>query len=459
MANKRIDVEIGVKNKIAAGLKSVTASLKRFGSMAGGIMKGVAVASLAVGAAIVALGIKAVKAFAESEVAEKTLIDAMTAHGDSVDDLLPKYKQLASAIQDETGIEDESTLVTIAKLRTIGVANDKMDAAIKLTLALGKAGMKEKAALMTAADAMNGNLDKLSAYIPKLEKAKTKAEKLALVNDLMTRGYKQLQGELDTTAGRWGEFKTRIGDVLEKIGETLIGGSNLKEMLKVISDKIKSFGESPAFDAFLGKVKNSIETITQLISVLAAGDVASKMQALASVGEIIKLGMISGAQQAANLMYNGLQAAWDMFHGKAMEGFKTYAKMLVNPVFAMQKYGEWAGKASVGGEKAAKNLFDVKGTDAKLEQAIASLKDQLKAAPVNMAMFDATKAKPVSTISNMSSIGPQVGGISDSTSMLSTGDLFSMMQTGSDSKATMVSEQQKTNEKLDKLIELSGGVE
>lgn len=459
MAKKRIDVEIGIKNKIAAGLKAVSASLKRFGAAAAGIMKGVAVASVALGAAIVTLGIKAVKAFAVQETAEKALIEAMLAHGDAVDELLPKYKQLASQIQDETGIADESTLATIAKLRTIGVANDKMEQAIKLTLALGKAGMREKTALRAAADAMNGNTTQLTTYIPELRQAKTEAEKLAIVNDLMARGYQQLEGELDTNAGRWNELKGRIGDVLEKIGQTLTGGSNLKEMLKIISDKIKTFGESPAFDAFLDKVKNSIETITQLINVLAAGDVASRMQALASIGEIIKLGLISGAQKAANIIYAGLQAAWGKFHQKAMDGFRTYAKMLVNPVYAMQKYGEWAGKASVGGEKAVKNLFDVEGTNAKLEQAISSLQEQLKSAPVNAGMFQPIETKIKPAVTSMPSMGPQVSGITESTSMLSTGDLFTMMQTGADSKATMVSEQQKTNEKLDKLIELTGGVE
>jgi len=259
MAKKQIDIEIGIKNKIAAGLKSVKAALKKFGSVAGGIMKGVAVASVAIGTAIVALGVKAVKAFAESEVAEKALIEAMTAHGDSVDDLLPKYKQLASVIQDETGIEDESTLATIAKLRTIGVANDKMETAIKLTLALGKAGMREKAALRAAADAMQGNTSQLATYIPELRQAKTEAEKLAIVNDLMTRGYSQLKGELDTTAGRWAEFKTRIGDVLEKIGGAISGGSTLKDMIAAISARIKSFGDSPRFDAFLEKVKAATE--------------------------------------------------------------------------------------------------------------------------------------------------------------------------------------------------------
>jgi len=181
------------------------------------------------------------------------------------------------------------------------------------------------------------------------------------------------------------------------------------------------------------------------------------MQALSSIGDIIKLGFISGAQQAANLMYRGLQAAWGMFHDKAVAGFKTYAKMLVNPIFAAQYVGKKAGEMSAGGEKSVQNLFDVEGTSAKLEDAIASLKDQLKSAPINVAMA-AMPPLPKIGLGNMSSSGPQVGGISGSSSMLSTGDLFSMMQTGSGAKDTMVSEQQRTNDKLDELIEVSGGV-
>jgi len=463
MAKKRIDVEIGVKNKIAAGLKSVKAALKRFGQTAGSIMKGVAVASVAVGTAIVALGVKAVKAFAVQEMAEKSLIEAMVAHGDAVDQLLPKYKELASRIQDETGIADESTLATIAKLRTIGVANDKMDTAIKLTLALGKAGMREKTALRAAADAMNGNTTQLTTYIPELRNAKTEAEKLAIVNDLMARGYKQLTGELDTNTGRWNELKGRIGDVLEKIGGAVSGGSTLKDTIAALAGRIKSFGESPRFDAFLEKVKSASEMVMGFFKVIAGGGGVARA-AIVSLGDVIQLSLISGAQQAANLMYSGLQAAWGMFHDKAMNGFATYAKMLGSPKFAAQKLGEWMGKGSAGAEQGVKTLFDTEGTSQRRNDAIDRLGELIKGINIEAKMPSTTTvggATPGASVikTGIGVTGPQGGGISESTSMLSAGDLFTMMQTGSDSKATMVSEQQKTNEKLDELIRISGGVE
>jgi len=139
------------------------------------------------------------------------------------------------------------------------------------------------------------------------------------------------------------------------------------------------------------------------------------------------------------------------FHDKAMNGFQGYAKMLINPVYAMQKYGEWAGKASAGGEKVAKNLFDVEGTNKRRQVAISRLGESVKG-------FKIEAKAPIVTMPKMDT--PLIaGGKTDTTSMLSAGDLFSMMQTGSDSKATMVSEQQKTNEKLDELIDLTGGVE
>ena len=214
---------------MAAGLKSAKAAMMRFGKSAGRILKGVAVATVALGTAIVALGVKSLKSFAVQEAAERSLVEAMKAHGDAVDELLPKHKALASAIQDETGAADESTLALMAKLRTLGVTNDEMEKAVKLTMALSKVGMREKTAFRAAADAINGNTTTLTTYIPELRQAKTDTEKMAIVTDMAKRGYEQLSGELDTNSGRWNEMKGRIGDVLEKIGKAVSGGKTLKK--------------------------------------------------------------------------------------------------------------------------------------------------------------------------------------------------------------------------------------
>jgi hypothetical protein len=451
MAKKQVNVFIGAKNKMANGLRSATKSLRKFGRSAGKLMKNVAKGVAVVGVAVLALSVKMVKAWSIQESAEKSLSEALLAQGDSVDTLMVKYKKLASAIQDETGVGDESTLALIAKLRTIGVTNAKMEDAVKLTMALSKAGMREKTAFRAAADAMNGNTTALTTYIPELRQATTQAEKMAVVNSLAVRGYKQLSGELDTNAGRWTELKGRIGDVFERIGKVISGGLDLKNTMAKLSDKIKAFGSSPKFDAFLGRLQNGIQHAKDLIKVLASGG-DKKDAAIRGIGEIIKLSFISGAQTAVNVLAKGMSAAWGIMSDKMSAGVKDYAKMLRNPLYAAKRLGGMAGAASVKGGEIAGNLIDTKQTKADLARAIsdlANIKPKFDNMPTDI--FRPTVKR---TEGNKSSVTGGVAGdgaMSGSTSMLGVGELFTMMQTGQ-AKATELGELQKQNTTLEKIL-------
>lgn len=463
MAKKQVNVFIGAKNKMASGLRSATKSLRKFGRSAGKIMKSVGKGIAVVGAAVAFLSVKMVKAWSIQESAEKSLSEALKAQGDDVDSLMESYKKLASAIQDETGVGDESTLALIAKLRTIGVTNDKMEQAVKLTMALAKAGMREKTAFRAAADAMNGNTTALTTYIPELRQAKTEQEKMNIVNDLAKRGYEQLAGELDTNAGRWTEFKGRLGDVFEQIGKVISGGLDLKETLARLSDKIKTFGASPKFEAFLDKLKTGIEDVKNLISILASGG-EKRTAVLKGLGDVIKLSFISGAQHAVNIVAKGLAAAWGIMERKMASGVKDYFRMLRNPIYAAKRIGEIAGKASVKGGEIAKDLIDVKGTKAELAKALAHLGKIAESNKIG-AQSSAPSAPTVKTsigANSMTTGGASggIGAVSSATSMLGASELFTMMQTGQ-ARVTELGELQKQNTTLSEILTeiKDGGIE
>ena len=510
MGRKKVDVDIGVKNKMASGMKSVKAAMKRFGRSAGRILKGVGLAAVGVGAAIFAMGVKAVKAFSVQEMAEKSLREAMLAQGDAVDEIIPKHKALAAAIQNETGAGDESTIALMAKLRTLGVSNAEMGKAVKLTMALSKVGMREKTAFRAAADAMNGNTTALTTYIPELRQATTQTEKMAVVNNMAARGYAQLTGELDTNAGRWGELKGRIGDVLEKIGKAISGGLNLKDTLKKLSDKILRFGESPAFNAFMVRVKNAATDIRELIKAMTIGTSADRLQAVQSMTRIIKAAFWVAGEKIAAILKKAAPEIGRLI-GSAMKETKWgqyWARKGAKSVAKEQVYGQMARESNTPiGAFGLSMLFDKKKKDeynkrvdemtdllmqqAKDGAALGVSTAGLTAAQIELknAIADVHKKKPLpdpyrnmeigSSLLIESLRGPEQFGplrknapkgwkpsksagpsVSADTNMLSVSDLFTMMQTGAGAKReTELSVLQAISGTLEKIEAKTGGVE
>jgi len=275
-----VDIVIQAKNKVSAGLSKAGASLKKFGDTAkrigksvGGAFKLISRGVLVLGGAVVGIATKALMAYAKQEKAEAQLGAALRANGQNADALLPKYKALASAIQDQTGVADEATLANMALLNTLGVGPDKMEEATKATIALQKAGMGEEAATRAAALAVQGNYDMLNRYIPALRETKDESEKLAIFQDLVTRGYQQQTDELKTTAGRWNELKGRVGDAWEALGEGISTSSSVGDELALLSKKVKELTANFAEWAASGGIERLIAK-TKIFVV----DFATKMQ-------------------------------------------------------------------------------------------------------------------------------------------------------------------------------------
>lgn len=493
MAKKRVDVEIGSKNKVAAGLKSANASIKRFASNVGAMLKRLAVGALALGTAVTAFGVKSVKAFMVQESAEKALAAAMRAHGDAVDELLPKHLALAKAIQDETGIADEATIAKMATLRTLGVMNSEMEAAIKLTLALGKAGMREKAAMRAAADAMNGNTTALTSYIPELRGATTQSEKLAIVNSMMTRGYGALKDELDSNAGRLMEVRGRIGDFMEGVGQAILKNASFGDILQKVSARIKELTESGKIDEWATKIVTAIKSLAgwfakvvevakQIIALrmeimwiaiavalgragIQAAHFVTGLYNIAAASVVAAGGMAKVAAAALSLKGLGMAA---VFTASAI-AIQQFAKVLWESHKATQaliksqkdlKTIEGVSKEKYG-TRHASTLRTIKekmatGTDEEKE----TIKRLFPKAYAALTGATGTPGEPAPGITTPtpSVMGP--GAISAATSMLSTGDMFSMMQAGTGAKReSELSELQEINRGIQDLIGVSGGVE
>ena len=243
MAKKEISIIVKARNAMAAGLASAGSALKRFGESAMRIGAFFAKAFLAAGTAIAGFAVKALQAFSVQEKAEKSAAAALRAYGDEIPNNLENIKRFASAIQDETGVADESTVALAGRLRMLGVNTDQLEQAAKATIALKSAGMDEAAASKAVAMAMNGEYGMLGRYLPALRSANTEAEKAQIVNDFLTRGYAQQKDELNTVAGQWGALKGRVGDAWEEIGAAIAQQGTLTEWLKKAGDAVKGLGD------------------------------------------------------------------------------------------------------------------------------------------------------------------------------------------------------------------------
>lgn len=243
MAKQEMTLVIRARNAVASGLRSVMGSIK---SLGGGILKaskwiatGVAAATAAIGA----VAAKALSSYADQERAQRALAASLTAAGDNATELVPKLQAVASAIQDETGADDDAVIAMMARLRLLGVTTDKLAEAARGTIALKSAGLEETAASKAVAMAMQGSYDMLNRYVPALRTAKDATEKARIVNELFAKGYEQQKAVLNTTSGAWMALKGRIGDAWEEIGKAIERSFGIRDALNKAGEAVKGFGE------------------------------------------------------------------------------------------------------------------------------------------------------------------------------------------------------------------------
>lgn len=239
MGKKEISITIRAKNAMAAGIARAGAALKSFGQSALRIGKAFAASFAAAGAAIGAFAAKALSAYAEQEKAERSLTAALNAYGETGAGIVPSLKEMAAAIQDETGAADESTLAGMARLKMLGVQTSKLGEAAKATIALKGLGLEEAAAQKAVAMAMQGSYEMLNRYVPALRTATSDTEKAQIVNDLFARGYEQQKDLLNTTGGAWAALRGRVGDAWEAVGKVIEQNTGLTEILQKVGDKVK----------------------------------------------------------------------------------------------------------------------------------------------------------------------------------------------------------------------------
>ena len=164
---------------------------------------------------------KAIEEAAKAEAVDVRLAQAIRNSGQSVDEVLPKLKAQASALQDVTGVGDETIKSGQALLVGLGrLRGEGLERATKATLDFSVAtGMDLDAAFKLVAKAAAGQTSALSRYGIKVDESIPKQERFnAVLGKMEEVAGGQAQARLRTYEGRVAEFHERIGDLREELG-------------------------------------------------------------------------------------------------------------------------------------------------------------------------------------------------------------------------------------------------
>lgn len=261
MADRKLNIILGIKSEMASGLASAKGALESFGTSAMNIGKTLAAGFVAGAAALTAFATKALTSYAEQEKAVSALQASFRAYGDEIEVNTAAIKAQASAISDETGVSGDALIARAAKLKMLGVETAALGEALKATVALSQYGLEEEAAVRAVANAREGNYSALEKTIPAMRSAATEAEKQVILNDFLARGYDAQKETLGTLAGQWGLLKERVGDAWTEVGAAIAQNGTLMTSMESASAAVKSFGESVNTWVTGGGIENTMSTL------------------------------------------------------------------------------------------------------------------------------------------------------------------------------------------------------
>ncbi|MBE3043178.1 hypothetical protein IMZ48_11525, partial [Candidatus Bathyarchaeota archaeon] len=249
-----------------------------------------AIGVAAVAAAIGGAAYLFIQAYSKQEHAERQLRNALIATGQEVDANSARLRQLASDLQAITTYEDEALTELMVLATQFGVSADKMEDVTKATIGLsnatgGKMGLEE--ALRAVTMAMNGEFMMLQRYVPSIRTATTEAEKMAALNDFVNKGFQMAQGEVETITGRYAQFKNRVGDLAEAMGEALVPALNwafasFDKLVVIIERNI------PAIQGWIGSLLSVAATVKDFVAPVLKWFATAVIYAFSTISVVIE---------------------------------------------------------------------------------------------------------------------------------------------------------------------------
>ena len=271
---KTVDFANKSVNRFSKGVQNARASLLKL--------------SMAIGAGIMIAqrlwqGVqKSIKAYQVQERAVNQSREIFGAYSEQL-------QKSAADIQKVTTTGDEQTIALQNQAGSMGVAINKVDeatrGAIGLAQSFEKAGLGQETALKGIALAYQGNFSQLERYIPALRAAETEAEKMAILQEEMAKGFDLATAAALDSGGQMQQLENTYGDLQEQIGELLIPtltflAGKAKEVVGEFSDFLKDIKAisnyisgiaAPIIEKFSGILDNKLfKAFKALISPITA---------------------------------------------------------------------------------------------------------------------------------------------------------------------------------------------
>jgi hypothetical protein len=261
---KDISIRVQLINAIEAGAAAVGNRLK---TMADGIRANLAQVSVAMAAlaAGVAVAIKqTVQAFMESEASSKKLESALKLRGDNVDQLLPKYKALATAIAQQTTLDDDAVVAAMALGRNMGITAGNLEKATVAAVGLSeKYGMGLEPAMELVSKAASGNTESLQRYGIMLSDTLSPQEKFAELLNQGADAFDSARGAADTTQGKLKQLAKAYGELQEDIGQAIVESGVFQEALAWVKAKIEEIRSSGALEKWAESVTSTFDAVAK----------------------------------------------------------------------------------------------------------------------------------------------------------------------------------------------------
>jgi len=223
MAQAKASIVITAEDRASYVLKEIQKSTQGFSTSISNLVRqtaGIAGVSLSFYGLYRGLS-SCVTAAMYQEKVESDLAASLKVTGDYTSQLMTKYKQFASSIQDVTTYGDEQVLSLMQYAHSLGVSSDKIEQTTKMALGLAQAlRIDEQTAIKMVSGALRGQYELFTRYIPAIKNAKSESEKYALVQELVNKGFAEMK--VDTATEALKQLNNDWSDLKELLGEALL---------------------------------------------------------------------------------------------------------------------------------------------------------------------------------------------------------------------------------------------
>ena len=210
-----------------------------------------------------------VEAAIEAEEAENNLRLAIETTGREVAGNLVHYTKYAESLMKITRFDDEAIKSTQALLLQLTNLDQKgIDEATRGAIGLATVFKVDlDTAARIVAKAMEGNVEMLGRYIPKVRDAKTEADKLAIAKEELAKMFTRAEGAMGTTGALLGELKKYYNELKEAVGKAVTENERFKLMLQLVIEVMKGFLDPAAKTSIAFKlIASTIEASARIIT-------------------------------------------------------------------------------------------------------------------------------------------------------------------------------------------------